>query len=979
MKSLPLSFCVQRLFRLLSICIFSSVIISCGGGSEEGSLIPTPTVRIDNPDIPVEFSGQTSKNTRFYASNTAGYQISVLTSGLSGSVILKLGDELLTVDDNTNIIFDTTFVANTVVSVFVESQPFLQECAFAVDINTGTIRSDSTLQLELNCVNSNKPAAPHIAQIYSTTIDSINLDWEAAADLDSASNEISYKIYWSTIQADVEDKSAEFEPVAAGMLSALLNNLQTNTTYYIAIEATDLDGNVSDLSGTRSLKTISKPNVLTGAPFHNLDTTDIASVGSTWTIPINSFSTAPQVGDVLTRDLGNNLEIVKVVAISSVSSNYVIEVEAGGLADVFEQLTLSSDIGVNIQATGNPQSLSKISNNGYAQKTSLSTLKASVCRSGEAELTEEELAQITISLSRSFKPRFNTNFDVDLTNPFNPQLIGEAKFSGKIEVKMETSFEVSSKLRGKFTCELTGLPLVFDFKYLVAGVPVYQDLSIDAKLQLTFDSEINFNGKVSATAFAKLDAKLFRNSTDDQWAVAPLEPAVGYKVDNALSYAAKYSGRASIIPAVSTSLYKVATISLSFDSGMDARMDAEFLSNDSNDPFSIFRDPGLPFILEEFSVHADILFKLAADLTLPIIGTLLDYPENTIYKTQPLRIFDTPDVCVNAGADKDNCETFTKITPQSSGNKRYELEVHLLDGTNNPYKLSSIQWQVSPENGHIEVGKNDPRKVTFEAFDDEAYTIVASVHGVLGEPARKYAQFSLSGDCAYGLGHKLPAGTEQYFEESDKGYIFPRDLNVVDPENDFHEVCGTTQYYAGQRNGRDIQVSENVPIERFYENGMVVSVSFTSAIADATYKYTVIPDPESEFNISVLRYNKVIYTNDPFVQDGIIEVIYNLDSMTFERKDYSPDGTLIYYSRALLDGSNLDIRQDNRTAVYHDGDPIYQEYYYSNGDLMHSSDLVTFEGVNCGWRIPIDNVSYSFLDLEGDEFADTPGYVYECR
>jgi len=1029
---------MRGLFRLLILCIFTSVIISCGGSGSDPATetdltdeSTTPFVissRDENPNIPPEHVGILENNTRYYATNPDGFQVSVLTNGLIGSVFLKLDEELLQVDENTAATFQSTFVAGTEVTVSIDSQPFLQECSFAGGVNSGTIQPDSTLQLQLNCIDSNTPAAPFISMIYSTAVDSINLEWENSVDRDSSANDIAYRVYWSTDRDAVENRTATFVPIPTGVVNTLINNLQTGTLYYIAIEAFDLDGNISALSNISKINTLAVPNVFTGTPLHNLDNNSISISGLTWTAPSSIFNSTPQAGDVLISDLGTTTQIARIVSLVLNSGNYVIETEEGDFSDIFSQLTIANEIGYHssIDDSNIVTNTSIASNtsvvNTTANKTSSTIIprekiSPSLCRSTDGTtLTTEQLNQIVVEPIREFEPRVNNNLSFDVSNL---SVTGDVEFVNKVTLGVKVGYELSDSVTGVFICDLAGLPrTISTFKFYIytptpipIPIPIYVDIKGDIQIKVNLNAEIKAEANIQATVTGTQTAMLSYDSDLDRW-VKTSTADFNYGVDKTLGYGARANARAAVIPKLTLTMQKIASIFVKADSGANSKISATGL--DPSGPIAKFRNPLFPFILEEFSVDADVNVSMGADIAI-FDNTILEFTETNIYSTEPLRIFDTQKICVNQGADRDNCSSYKKIS-QSSNEKRFELELYPVDGVNifgntglNKTDISSIDWKVTPDNGHIEVNSADPRKATFVAYDDQSYTIVASATGSLGEAGRKYTTFGLSKNCQYGLGEEPPEEYQQYFVGYEYGYLFPSGLDVSDSKKDVHEICtfndsGITSkpvvatYYAGQRNGMfmyELDVSDwDSPqlahrVELLYQNGSMIKEKTTDTydgyFQERVSNCIVFPNPYSQLSFSDCSLNYQYFNNyyDSTTRHLDSEKRFDAKNLIQSEINYHPNGqkSTVYNRQLKLDpnaGSNLSSGMgrifDGFTDFQYELDEgvgaaglVSRYWYYENGKLWSSTDYVNGIGTSCSWYKRPDASDYfgrGYFELE---------------
>ena len=924
--------------RYLLLFAIISVLGACGGGgggdSSTTPLIPIPdiTPRENNPSIPAEHAGTEVDNSRYYQGNRTGYKVSVLTTGLTGPVTLKLADEQVDITENTTTVFNSTFVADTFITVDIIEQPYLQTCSFTGGVNSGIIMVDATLQLQLNCVDSNVPAAPFIEKIYSTTTTTMDLEWQAAVDRDTNASLISYTVYWSTDRTAVENKSASSQNLPAATLVTQLTGLTADTEYFIAVEATDNNGNQSGLSDIRSLKTIATENVLSGTPYFVLDQADVTISGTTWTVPETAFGSAPVTGNVLITVTVSEYHLVKIVSAALNTGIYTFTVENGSLGDVFETLSFNSDFGFNespqFVEMGIPKPYPWTSFKSFTSPYSISLCRQETTAddnllSTQPELTPELLDMIKIKPYRKFQPSLlnELKFSGGITNP---TLTGSIGFRGEIQLGVEVGFDVTANLEGVYSCKLAGMPLSKGFTIPVYGIPVQADFGLDVELKLVLQATAGVKAKAEALAYLGINDKLTYNSTTNTWDRSK-KTDLGYTTNASYEDGVDVNVRASVIPSLFVSMYKGLgpELTLSADTGVSGDIDTVIVSK--QDP--IFKIYGYPLKLDEFKIEADTKLVLEADLKMfGISFTKLPFE---LFSSEPLRLFDTPLVCTNEGATQDDCKTEKNITGFGLAN-RFPLQIHLVDGTFfkslnaaknlNKAELNSVDWQVFPNSGYVEVNKNDPTKATFFAYDDGSYTIVASAYGALGEPARKFATFHVGQRCNYGLNQKLPKEYDQYFytgvgnsfnpitvfpnganlEENDAyiGYVLPVGLEgAIDTKQGYNEVCSgtvntfhsidssshtydiTMSFFAGRRNGT------TTTHHRSYDSKGVL-------LADGTGSETYVDGRLISGNDYLFRHINELLPQGYYVALRGGGIVYDYSNYTFRNIQRYNDGSI---------------------------------------------------------------------------------------
>ena len=1032
---------LSHLRNLIVVTLCLILISACGGGGGKGSSSDTggqngtPTTagfevqaREENPEVPPEFEGEATNNARRYITADGAFKTKLKVSGLNGSLVLKLNDELLHIKEDGEHFFQSTFVADTEVITSIDTLPILQECDFVGGVNSGYTQSDAEISFAINCEDSSKPSQANIRQLFSTEPTSISLKWDAAFDLKDVPAELRYKIYWSEDLSEVEDRTATSTTTDSAVLESDLSGLSPGTEYHIAVVALDTDANESNLVDIHALSTIVTPTEFTGTPFFVLEYDDVTVNGTEWTASSSLFSTVPVAGNIIVSVFPGSYEIRVITSISNVAGSYVMSTEEGSMSDIVSKLSISSDMAFGISSTTS-NSLAKRRAAGFSKAAEEPPTKfAAICRSLETELEISSTDQIYFTPINKFEPRAINNLSFDFGNLLNPTLSGSFKYIGTVSLGAEIGFELSDSISGSVICELKGFPLSKTLKYSVYGLPVIQDISFDAQLSLSFSGEVKLEGSTKTIASVSFTTTLQQDTASNEWEIVPSLDA-GYEIDNKLEYGATLTARAALLPKIETTLYKSATVFLKADAGVDADVKARLLGSD--EPFAKFRT--LPFLVEEFSSVADVKLNAGADLT--VFGeTYAEIPEREVAKTEPLRIFDTPLICSNKDAeDRDKCET-QKIIHNNPSTREYQLEVKIFDGENNKYDLSSVEWHVTPDNGYIEVNKDDPRKAKFIAHDAQAYTVIASVDDyILKEAGRKYTQFSVTGECQYGLGKPLAAEYDKYWIDEENienlyvgrdrqdlgsqrldlehaGYFFPPGIDAPENESDFNETCVfdngriTVNYKGGQRQGMSQKLENgtgDLLSSTLYINGVPKTQSFYGSYSEAVYYYRQVRMPDSNI------YNMLVTRDVYDTREGTRKIIHfdkeNLSETTFE---YYPNGEVeTKLVKEPNESSVIEVSTSGEENNFHflmllPFSPEYNYFnyhhtsarwshlnYYENGFLErqftsiisyieddNNSYEVVGPNITCGWSLYPQGTPQRYYPLIND-----PDYQYYCR
>lgn len=950
---------IDHLKTFLVLLCFT-FLYACGGGSgdtgdEESNNFDG---RVDVTDIPAEYEGARSQNARMYEVEEGAFKTSVLVSGLDGVLTLSLDDEIATINSNGKHLFQATYSSNQSVTLNIDTQPESQDCFFVGGINSGYTQPNAELEFYINCQTSNSPSAPFIDKIYSATTDSFSIEWKDSIDINDDKQNLVYIIYWSELKEQVEDLSADSLITNAGSLSLTISNLSANTDYYVAIRAQDPDGNKSRLSYIGKIKTIKQENEWTGVPYFLLDRDSISVTETEWIAPISLFSSLPNPGNILIANNIDSAEYAKVISISSVGSNYEIQVSQADLSDLFNKLSLSSDVGLDIigsAITAQTITTQKSTINAYSNAASVVVgdivfsdeylgIKYSpvpgplglVCRAATIKGDIEIFEDISFEpFQNEYEPRAINQLEFNFTTA--PYLSGFYAFQGSISIGGKIHFQNKKKVSGSITCDIKNLPAVIKRTIIPVPIgpyviPVPQTVETDLQLKFSFDAKAEASIETQVVATSTLD--VFYSADTNQFQIDPIEPS--YWPEAEIKTATNLDARLSIVPKLLTVIAGTGKLFVKSDVGVDVNLDAS--NTGENDVIAKFRTT--PYVIDSFSISTNTKHLVGAEFSIGRFG--IKSPEATIYTTDAKRIFDSPKICINrVDANTSSlCKTEKQRKNGFPKEKEYELEVHLLDGENNKYDLNSIQWYVTPDNGYLEVNKDDPRKAVFKPGDNKGYTIVASHHGKLGDIARKYVEFSFTDDeCNFGLGNRISG---KYYVNDQMGFFFPpgkdtEEDSEVDYTMAYHETCeiidnyqgliasyfggvlnGKFRYYPtkplysddGKVIGREIDKDTRFPQYVMFKNGLPVKVERWALSSNG-----------QPFVSEVRAYEHVPLPESIRVEDGYRVGLYKVMSLINTKYYYSPDQLEDEHIEPVL---SYEIKGN---------DAKYLTTYYENGNI----------------------------------------------
>lgn len=219
--------------NILTIIIFSLVIISCGGsGGNGGGVDPTPTPNTA-PTVPTLTS---PSNSSLCISNVLIFNWNASTDAQNDAITYQI--QIATDNQFASIIKSETVNTNSYSVTLDKGKAFYWRVK-AVDSKNASSDFSSTFSLytEASAVSNHLPFMP---QLIKPTMDSsvgttVDLEWNAS-DVD-AGDVLSYDVFWGTDKANLSSSKTNISTK-----TSQLTGLQSATTYYWKVVVKDNKG-----------------------------------------------------------------------------------------------------------------------------------------------------------------------------------------------------------------------------------------------------------------------------------------------------------------------------------------------------------------------------------------------------------------------------------------------------------------------------------------------------------------------------------------------------------------------------------------------------------------------------------------------------------------------------------------------------------------------------------------------------------------
>ena len=312
--------------------------------------------------------------------------------------------------------------------------------------------------------------------------------------------------------------------------------------------------------------------------------------------------------------------------------------------------------------------------------------------SGSADLGQD----VQMTYSASFVPevkveaRWNNASISKLPEFFRATASGSFTFDATLtyDAKASADYKIEKDLfRRSFT-----------FRYLVAGVPVIQqvELKFVADLDFKAESPINLTKKFSVTKDVTYGFQWSSTS-----GFMPVHEDGFSKTDEfSLTGEATAKATISIHPVISTTFYDAARAELNLQGNVEVDAKAHLL----------------PPPAEITKFDAKLWVDVWADADLTILGKLIDRWTSDKYTVLEVPLHSMPELALDyRGTHLDTCGT-------------RQIYLRIADGYNNKVLPSSLQWTVDPPGPTLTVAP-DGQSATFSSTTAGDYTVKVSGYG----------------------------------------------------------------------------------------------------------------------------------------------------------------------------------------------------------------------------------------------------------
>ena len=581
-------------------------------------------------------------------------------------------------------------------------------------------------------VDSEAPQFEGFALLVSTDTNEIRAAWIAATDNIDSADEITYKIYASTIDNFVPD-SATLINSYVGQSSADLTGFNAGTEYFFKIIAIDSSGNTSDDSEVASVSTpLSSPKrsntIVNTQEELNLESPDSLN-GDTLVFQTGSDSQAPSIGSILIgQDVDGNSYLKKVKSVSRDANEIQVLTEQASLSEVFDSASISSELVLRSSqlSTSNKfkrRNFAKQSTSFVPSLNSGTHITNQEWKGGLLSITEKRNLS-TLSggpLKASFKS-FNTdNIDISAGQSESLRLTGNLGFeptinsdiqinalrvaSAKLSLAGELSIDLALEYNYDGQIEVTDSKDIFErtytLLYYVAGVPVYQEVTLklvaefSGKATTSISAKSEFSSSVNVSIQAEFDGSSW-SMTDS----AGLEKE--------LTVSAKAHGSATaevrLVPEISSRFYKALASTMSVEPYTNATVEARAMGEVDLVKGGYVEEYGFT----QFDAFLGVDINMVADLS--IFGQNVSrYPESgklTLYNYKE-QLFGLPKLVAEAKPTKYGYRLSAKPEPFIS-------EFGLV----NDFDRTSAKWVIFPSGEEFtgltaNIEDSEPEKIYF--------------------------------------------------------------------------------------------------------------------------------------------------------------------------------------------------------------------------------------------------------------------------
>ena len=587
------------------------------------------------------------------------------------------------------------------------------------------VYSPEPIKLEVQA--GEQPYFPGIVQIVSTNIDTATIAWLPASDNKTLADNITYEVHLSD-KPDFEPMPSTLHTSVFGVKQADLESLTTATKYNLLVIAVDEDGNKSKERDYREVTTFSQPPVLSTTVTFAEDK-DLGLTGATtqdgvaFTYPASG--TQPEIGSVLLANVGEDAYLRKVDSVENTAQGLVVHTSNGELAEIVETGTINTqltlfDVNAEILRSGSQTRRGSLSNiNTIRWENDFLVAKQAYYDNNQStSRVRKGNQEAEVKASVTFTPELETNLEWNYSL-FKGINFTQAKIvaSGKFEAELGVFYNF--KKEGSKTKEFKiGKPKTFTAKYLLAGVPVYQETTLSIKAQLTATASAEINAQAIAKAIATVRFGVKWNPQTETWDnIADMGFTQSFTAD--VKVHGKVVGEVRLIPNIETKFYKTLAGNFSIEPFLTGTIAAETIGH-----ANILESWGyLKTQLTRFDADLQAEAFVSASLVFIKEFTLLE--KTNIWQSSKWVLFSLPELKLdNASGEVDESIRLSAITK---------------DGVRNDFDDSSIKWDVYPkENVSVSGDKNG----TFTASKEGTYTVFFSGSSKIPSPLGRQFAFA---------------------------------------------------------------------------------------------------------------------------------------------------------------------------------------------------------------------------------------------
>lgn len=575
--------------------------------------------------------------------------------------------------------------------------------------------------------DTTSPIFSGISLVAPASSSQVTLTWQAASDNTTTASAIEYDIHVSE-QADFTPDVSTLNTTVTGQTQATITGLIGGNTYYFKVVANDASGNITT-SSTQAITLPVSDSVLNTAEtvvaVEDLNLGAPTVLGTQYTYDVTATSTPPNVDDVIVGETADGSYLRRVVSVTEVNGQYVIETSDAALSEIVSQGTLASSVTLTEPASTTTsgaviagvmqQFLSEdvTQANGVSYSPATDTYLISMGEAANPDvvagaLTGSTEGAITVGVSMDFAPTIKTNL----------QWSGASITSGEVimdgELSLVTSLNANFSAAASYTKNVKLFSRSFLARYLLAGVPVWQKvtLSVVADINAAANSEIDAG--VTNTDSISIRLGVRHNSSTGNWDYVVTDPAFNSKLETNLDINGSVTATVKLIPKLTTEFYSVVSSNFSFVPLLKGIINAD----------NVDLPTGVPVALKQFKV----ITKGTCNVDVNLSVLHLNYqvlPKTQVCATPTYTLFDLP-----------------KVTLESNNVAagEYEVSATTEDGANNPLDVSSIEW--FSETGTF--SNNTGVKITsFYPDTDGSHDVYfSSTTNALGEVGRTYHKIS---------------------------------------------------------------------------------------------------------------------------------------------------------------------------------------------------------------------------------------------